>query len=271
MQTAYAYWPVLMFASFIAAILFAASTDRAAQIARIASAVSRLRIERFKFRLSASRVVMTLLLTCLLSYMWTYQRIQDAIAEQLIVHKLDKVEVRSLIIPYSAFVQSAYIADAGFTMSKKRTRAAVAVRGFGWGALEVQLNDAALAKINKVAGGTMVFAYLTDDDVNKLRPAIKTYMDKLTRAEQITKYEIETFDNRGPYLFVALTESRSDEARSDESVAQSAKAIADGLYANLINTEKLKVNRVVVKIVARDAYLADKTIQVIARGTAGSY
>ena len=266
MQTAYAYWPVLMFASFIAAILFAASTDRAAQIARIESAVSRLRIERFKFRLSALRVTVTLLLACLLSYMWTYQRLQDAIAEQLIVHKLDKVEVRSLIIPYSAFVQSAYIADAGFTMSKKRTRAAVAVRGFGWGALEVQLNEAALAKINKVAGGTMVFAYLTDDDVNKLRPAIKTYMDKLTRAEQITKYEIETFDNRGPYLFVALTESRSDD-----DVAQSAKAIADGLYANLINTEKLKVNRVVVKIVARDAYLADKTIQVIARGTAGSY
>ena len=266
MQTAYAYWPVLMFASFIAAILFAASTDRAAQIARIESAVSRLRIARFKFRLSASRVAGATVLACLLSYMWTYQRIQDAIAEQLIVHKLDKVEVRSLIIPYSAFVQSAYVADTGFTMSKKRTRAAVAVRGFGWGALDVQLNEAALAKINKVAGGTMVFAYLTDDDVNKLRPAIKTYMDKLTRAEQITKYEIETFDNRGPYLFVALTESRGDEG-----VAQSAKAIADGLYANLINTEKLKVNRVVVKIVARDAYLADKTIQVIARGTAGSY
>ena len=58
----------------------------------------------------------------------------------------------------------------------------------------------------------MCFSYLTD--VKVLKPAINRYMKQLKRNKQIDEFEIETFDNRGPYILVVLNEkNRSKDVK----------------------------------------------------------
>ncbi len=277
MQRLIAYLPVFLLALTIMALLFATAADRKRQLAGFIGGCARMFRGGFGFGLgsgsggagvkrwfSLQRVVSWCVVLFLLSYLWTYQRVQDAIAAQLLESGVEEVAVGSLIIPYSAFFRSAYTADAGFSRSKKRIRAEVAIHGHPWSGFAAQMDEAGLAAMNKITGKKFVFSYLTD--VKILRPAINRYMDQLVRGKQIDKYEIETFDNRGPYLIVAL--NQKSRGKDMKTVATS---LAKGLHINLTQTNQLKVNQVVVKVVEPEPYLSGNTITVIGRGTAGSY
>lgn len=272
------YLPVILFAALILAALFACAGDRAAQLTHIAGLPARMRrrmqrgggtaagdgiaaIRNF----SPARIVFYICALFILLYVWTYQRAQDAVAAGLANNGVEEVAVGSLIIPWSAFFRGEYIADAGFAQSKKRTRVDVTIRGRGWQAMHADIDEAGLAKIASVTGQKFVFSYLTD--VKILRPVIEEYMMQLVRGGQIAKYEIETFDNRGPYLLVALP---ADAAAGNDTVAV-ADELAAGLYTNLTKTNQLKVNQVVMKVVEAAPYIADGSVSIIARGTAGNY
>lgn len=216
---------------------------------------------------SLKRVVFWLVILYLLSYVWTYQRVQDAIATALVEHGIEEVEIGSLIIPYTAFFQTAYVADTGVTRSRKRARAEVFIRGHGWAGgdgIVAEIDAQALTKINKVTGKKFVFSYLTD--IKTLRPVIDQYMSQLIRDQQIDKYEIETFDNRGPYIIVALHANNRD--KDANTIAAS---LAKGLYINLNETNQLKANQVVVKVVDPEPYITNNTVTILGRGTAGNY
>ncbi|MGI9311096.1 MAG: hypothetical protein ACR2P7_06145, partial [bacterium] len=153
--------------------------------------------------------------------------------------------------------------DAGFSKSKKRARAAVAIRGNALTGFDATIDETGMAKVNKIIGRKFVFSYLTD--VNILRPAIHRHMDKLVRAKRVAKYQIETFDNRGPYILVALgSANQSDDAAAATSLAQE-------LHIHLTKTDQLKVNQVVIKVLDPQPFLERGAIQVIARGKAGNY
>ncbi|MDA8011669.1 MAG: hypothetical protein MPJ83_04970 [Gammaproteobacteria bacterium] len=263
-----AYLPVLAFAAAAAALLFATAADRAAQWGNFKNALRMLRrrargmhIGHLR-RIRPRRAVFWLLVLYLLSYIAVYQRVQDALAGELARNGIEEVAVGSLIIPHSAFFRRAYTADAGFSKSKTRARAEVAVRGSVWSGFDIAIDESGLAKIGKLAGKKFVFSYLTD--VKILRPAIHAHMRQLQSAGQIEKYEIETFDNRGPYLIVALAADGADAQAA-------ASQIAGGLHTKLTRTDQLKVNQVVVKVVEPAAYLSGGGINILARGTAGNY
>lgn len=264
-----AYLPVFLLLLAAAGLLFATAADRKRQWAGVTSGFLRMFRAHAGWRgvrrwLPLRRVVFWLVVLYLLSYLWTYQRVQDAIAAQLAESGVEEVKVGSLIIPYSAFFQSTYVADAGFSKSKNRTRTGVAVQGHPWSGFDARIDETGLAGINKIAGKKFVFSYLTD--VKILRPVINRHMEQLVRGKQIDKYEIETFDNRGPYVIVAL--NRKNRGKNVKAVATT---LAKGLHTNLTKTNQLKVNQVVVKVVDPEPYITGNTITVIGRGTAGSY
>ncbi len=285
-----AYLPIFLLVVATVAILLATAADRRTQLTRIADVVARrlgggrngLRLSglslsglslsglslnslrAIKRRLGIKRIAFWLVVLYLLSYIWTYQRAQDAIAVELATHDIAEVEIGSLVIPYLAFFKSTYRADAGFTKSKKRARADLAISGHPWRGIEARIDETGLANINKITGQKFVFSYLTD--VKILRPAIDRHMQQLVRGNQIAGYEIETFDNRGPYLIVALHPNN----RSKEVNAVAA-TLAQGLHTSLTKTNQLKVNQVVIKIVDPEPYITAQTITVIGRGTAGNY
>ncbi len=264
------YLPIFVLALTAIILLFATAADVKQQFAGIADSFNRLRrslqvnSKRNKKRFSLQRILLWLIFLFLLLYLLAYQRVQDAIAVQLVERDIKEVVVGSLIIPYSAFFQSAYLADVGFSRSKKRIRTAVSIKGNMWSGFDVHIDEIGMANINKITGKKFVFSYLTD--VNILRPAINRHMDQLVRGKQIDQYEIETFDNRGPYIIVALSEK--NRGKDSKTVAT---ALAKGLHTNLTTANQLKVNQVIIKVVDYDAYIADKTIKVIGRGKAGNY
>ncbi len=269
MDLLFAYLPIagLVLISFVILLI----TDRVSRWGAIRSSVFRLfhrnnaaQPARTKRWFSVQRVVLYSIVLFLISYVWTYQRIQDVIATQLAVHNITGIQVRSLIIPYSAFFQSEYIANTGFSKSRKRTRIDVAIRGHVWSSLTAEIDEQGAAQINRIAGKRFVFAYLSD--VKVLRPAIERHMKELIRNKQIDKFKIETFDNRGPYILVAL-----NIKNREKDVNAIASSLAHGLHLNLTKTNQLKVNQVVMKIVDPEPYITNNTIKVIGRGTAGIY
>ena len=266
MEPALAYLPVIIFIAAAAMMLLTTADDRRAQLRRIKTAFAQNNIARLNvnFRIRPRRAILYLILLLLASYIWTYQRAQDAIAAKLLDYNVDEVAVGSLIIPYSAFFRVNYVADAGFSRSKKRTRAAVAMRGHALTGFAVELDEESIARINKITTKKFVFAYLTDVEV--LRPAIHNYMNQLVRARRIALYEIETFDNRGPYILIALGDNHRGEDAS-----QIAAGVAEDTLAQLTQADNLTVNQVVVKVIAREPYVNDKSIKVIGRGKAGKY
>lgn len=267
MERLSAYLPVFVLVLSAMALLFATAADRKQQGANLIGGFTRILRSGaggMKRWFSLQRIVLWFIVLFLLSYLWTYQRAQDTIAARLADSGIEEVKVGSLIIPWSAFFQSRYTANAGFSRSKKRTRADVSMEGYFWTDLDARIDETGLAKINKITGKKFVFSYLTD--VKILRPAINRYMDQLVRGRQIDQYEIETFDNRGPYIIVAL-----NEKSLGKDTSKVATSLAEGLHTNLTKTNQLKVNQVVVKVVDPEPYLAEKTITVIGRGKAGSY
>ena len=93
--------------------------------------------------------------------------------------EIEGVRVGSLVMPYSAFFRSEYMADTGFSKSRKRTRADVSVSGRLWSGFDVRISEIELAKVSKIVGKAFVFSYLTD--VKILRPAIDKHMKKMVR------------------------------------------------------------------------------------------
>ena len=251
-------------------VLLVTAPDRRAQLRQLHVTAGNLANLRHRPREALSglftikRAVYAVIAFCLVSYIWTYQSIKHEIRGLLQEKEIEGVAVGSLVMPYSAFFQSEYMADAGFSKSRKRTRADISVSGRLWSGFELHISEIELAKVNKIVGKAFVFSYLTD--VKILRPAIDKHMKKMVRTKQIDAFEIETFDNRGPYVLVVLSEKNRGKG-----VNAVAKQIAESLHTNLTKTNNLKVNQVVIKVVDPEQYTKNKRVKVVGRGKAGQY
>ena len=262
--------PLIAFVLGVLLVLLVTAPDRRAQLLQVAATAGNIVNMRRRPRealrglVTVKRVVYAVVLFCLVSYVWTYQSIKGEIRTLLVENQIEGVDVGSLIMPYSAFFRSAYTADTGFSKSKKRTRADISVEGRLWSGFEVHISEIELAKVNKIVGKAFVFSYLTD--VKILEPAIKKHMGKLVRNKQIDAFKIETFDNRGPYVLVVLSEKNRNK---DINVV--ATELAESLHTNLTKTNDLKVNQVVMKVIDPDLYASSKRVKVLGRGKAGQY
>lgn len=262
--------PLVVFVPAVLLVLLATAPDRRAQLGRLQAAAGNVANRRHRPRealrglFTVKRVAYLVVLFCLVTYIWTYQSIKAEIRTLLLQKEIEGVEVGSLVMPYSAFFRSEYTADAGFSKSRKRTRADISVSGRPWSGLDLHISEIELAKVNKIVGKAFVFAYLTD--VKILRPAIDKHMKKMVRNKQIDEFKIETFDNRGPYVLVVLSEK--NRGRDVKAVATQ---IAESLHTNLTKSRNLKVNQVVIKVVDPEQYTRNKRVKVVGRGTAGQY
>ena len=88
--------------------------------------------EEFRGLFTIKRVIIALVVFYLIGYIWVYQVLQDKVTALLVAEEIDGVTVGSLVMPYTAFFRSEYIADTGFSRSRKRTRADVSVTGHLW-------------------------------------------------------------------------------------------------------------------------------------------
>ena len=262
--------PLVVFVLAVLGVLLLTAPDRRAQLLKLRATAGNIANRRHRPRealldlVTVKRVVYLIVLFCLVTYIWTYQSIKQEVRILLLQKEIEGVAVGSLVMPYSAFFRSEYTADTGFSKSRKRTRADISVNGRLWSGFDVHISEIELAKVNKIVGKAFVFAYLTD--VKILKPAINKHMKKMVRTRQIDTFEIETFDNRGPYVLVVLSEKNRGK-----DVKAVATQIAESLHVNLTKTNKLKVNQVVVKVVDPEPYTRNKRVKVIGRGTAGQY
>ena len=265
--------PFLPLVAFVLAVLFVlllTAPDRRAQLLTLYAAAGNVvhrrqrPLEAILGVITVKRAVYAIVLFCLISYIWTYQALKRDIRMLLAEKQIEEVEVGSLVMPYTAFFRSAYVADTGFSKSKKRTRADISVEGHSWSGFELHISEIELAKVNKIVGKTFVFSYLTD--VKILEPAIKKHMGKLVRNKQIDAFEIETFDNRGPYVLVVLSEKNRGK-----DITVVATELAESLHTNLTKTNDLKVNQVVMKVIDPNLYAGSKRVKVLGRGKAGQY
>ena len=262
--------PLIAFVLVVLVVLLFTAPDRRAQLLELHSAAGNIAHMRHRPReaflglFTVKRAVYAIVLFCLVSYIWTYQSIKSEIRVLLAEKEIEGVAVGSLVMPYSAFFRSEYMADAGFSKSRKRTRADISVRGRLWSGFDLHISEIELAKVNKVVGKAFVFSYLTD--VKILEPAINRYMKRLVRNKQIDAFQIETFDNRGPYVLIVL-----NEKNRSKDVKAVATEIAESLHTNLTKTNELKVNQVVIKVVDPEPYTKNKRVKVLGRGNAGQY
>ena len=262
--------PLVVFVLAVLGVLLLTAPDRRAQLLKLRATTGNIANRRHRPRealldlVTVKRVVYLIVLFCLVTYIWTYQSIKQEVRILLLQKEIEGVAVGSLVMPYSAFFRSEYTADTGFSKSRKRTRADISVNGRLWSGFDVHISEIELAKVNKIVGKAFVFAYLTD--VKILKPAINKHMKKMVRTRQIDTFEIETFDNRGPYVLVVLSEKNRSK-----DVKAVATQIAESLHVNLTKTNNLKVNQVVVKVVDPEPYTRNKRVKVLGRGTAGQY
>ena len=262
--------PLVVFVLGIALVLFVTAPDRRMQLLRLRATAGNVMHMRHRPRdalaglFTVKRAAYALIAFCLVSYIWTYQSIKSEVRVLLAEKEIEGVAVGSLVMPYTAFFRSEYVADTGFSKRKKRTRADISVSGRLWSGFDLHVSEIELAKVNKIVGKAFVFSYLTD--VKILRPAIDRHMKRLVRNKQIDAFEIETFDNRGPYVLVVLNEK--NRGKDTKAVATE---IAESLHVNLTKTNELKVNQVVIKVVDPEQYTKSKRVKVVGRGTAGQY
>ena len=262
--------PLVAFVLAVLVVLFFTAPDRRAQLLQVYATAGNIAHMRHRPReaflglFTVKRVVYAIIAFCFVSYIWTYQSLKSEIRVLLLEKEVEGVAVGSLVMPYSAFFRSEYVADTGFSKSKKRARADISVSGRLWSGFDLHISEIGLAKVNKVVGKAFVFSYLTD--VKILKPAINRRMKQLVRNKLIDAFEIETFDNRGPYVLVVLSEKNRSK-----DVKAVATQIAESLYTNLTKANDLKVNQVVIKVVDPEQYTRNKRVKVVGRGTAGQY
>ena len=262
--------PLIAFVLAVLVVLLSTAPDRRAQLFKLHATAGNFANMRHRPReaflglFTVKRAVYAIVLFCLVSYIWTYQSLKSEIRVLLAEKEIEGVAVGSLVMPYSAFFRSEYMADTGFSKSRKRTRADISVSGRLWSGFDLHISEIELAKVNKIVGKAFVFSYLTD--VKLLEPAINRYMKRLVRNKQIDAFQIETFDNRGPYVLVVL-----NEKNRSKDVKAVATQIAESLHTNLTKTNELKVNQVVIKVVDPEQYTRNKRVKVVGRGKAGQY
>lgn len=270
MQHFVIYLPLIILLLSIFALIFVTASDRSIQILQLRD--FSLMVTRFAKKsprvhlrlLTIKRVIVAIVLIHLVTFFILYQVLQDRIASLLIEKNIEKVKVESLIIPYFAFFQSDYTANTGFKKSKKRTRVDIQVNGHLWSGLRLGITEIATAKINSIIGKQFVFSYMTD--TKKLTPEIHKHLKREVASKVIVTYELEKFDNRGPYIVVILSEKNRSKDRQ-----QVATEIAKRLLVELTVAKGLKVNYVVVKVADPEIYKKNNRIKVIAKGTAGTY
>lgn len=265
-----AYWPLIVLFLSVLVLMFVTASNRAEQILQLNDfrqaviRVSKKAPREHLQLLSIKRIILVVLLLHLGAFFALYQVLQVRIETLLIEKEIEKAQVGSLIIPYTAFFRSEYVSRTGFKYSKRRTRADVQVKGSLWSGFEVSMTEIDLAKVSKVVGKKFVFSFMTD--TKKLTPEIHRHMKREMASKEIDAYELEKYDNRGPYIVVVLSEKNRAKDH-----AQVATTIAKRLHTELTIAKKLQVNYVVVKVVDPALYLDKKRIKVIARGTAGVY
>ena len=260
------YLPVIGFFAGLMLLTFVTSPDRAEQVQSLRGGVAKLtyfRLSDLRHYFTLGRIIRWGLVIYLLSFAWVYLALKNEIRRDMAGYEME-LDVGTIKIPALAFFKSEFIANAGFSRRRRRERVDVEVSGNVFTGFAVNFEETDLATLSKLTGKAFTFNYLSD--VKVLRPAINAYMKRTISAKQITLFEIETFDNRGPYLLVVLDESK----RSGDAGALATK-LAEGLYNNLTGEKALKVNQVVIKVIDPADWAADKTITVIARGKAGSY
>ena len=270
MQHFVTYLPLIILLLSVFALMFVTASDRSRQILQlrdfglmVTQVAKKPPLGHLRL-LTIKRVVVAIVLIHLVTFFILYQVLQDRIASLLIEKEIEKVQVESLIIPYFAFFQSDYTANTGFKKSKRRTRVDIQVNGHLWSGLRLGITEVETAKISQITGKSFVFSFMTD--TKKLTPAIHKHMKREVASKVIDSYELEKFDNRGPYMVVVLSEK--NRSKDNQLVAT---GIAKRLLAELTVAMGLKVNYVVVKIADPEIYVNDKRIKVIARGTAGTY
>ena len=262
--------PLVVFVLVVLVVLLFTAPDRRAQLLQLYATAGNIVHMRHRPReallglFTLKRGVYAIVLFCLISYIWTYQSIKSELRALLVEKEIEDVVVGSLVMPYSAFFRSEYMADAGFSKSKKRTRADVSVNGRVWSGFDLHISEIELANVNKIVGKAFVFSYLTD--VKILEPAINRHMKQLVRNKLLDAFQIETFDNRGPYVLVVL-----NEKNRGKDVKAVATEIAESLHTNLTKTSRLKVNQVVIKVVDPESFTGNKRVNVLGRGKAGQY
>jgi hypothetical protein len=260
------YLPILGFFAALMLLTFATSPDRLQQVQSLRAGMARLTYFRRSDVLryfTLGRILRWGLVIFLLSFVWTYLALKSDVRKDMVGYELE-LDVGTIKIPVLAFFKSEFVANAGFSRRRRRERVDVEVTGNVFTGFEVNFEETDLATLSKLTGKAFTFNYLSD--IKVLRPAINAYMKRTIASKQIEFFEIEIFDNRGPYLLVILDEGK----RGGDAEAMATK-LAEGLYTNLTVAKALKVNQVVIKVIDPADWAADKTITVIARGKAGSY
>ncbi len=260
------YLPVVGFLCALMVLTFVTSSDRAQQVQSLRAGLTRLTYFRRSDLLryfTIGRIIRWGLVIFILSFVWAYMALKNEIRRDMAKYEME-LDVGTVKIPPLAFFKSKFDANAGFNRRRRRERVDVEVSGNVFSGYTVNFEENDLATLSKLTGKAFTFNYLSD--IKVLRPAINAYMKRTIAAKQIEFFEIEIFDNRGPYLLVIL-----DESKRGEDAEKLATKLAEGLYNNLTGEKKLKVNQVVIKVIDPVAYAADKSIDVIARGKAGSY
>jgi len=266
MSVFYIYLPVAGFFAALMLLIFVTSRDQLQQVQSLRAGMARLTYFRksdVRRYFTFGRILRWGLVIFMLSFVWAYLALKSEIRKDMVGYELE-LDVGTVKIPVLAFFRSEFVANAGFSRRRRRERVDVEVSGNVFGGYKVNFEETDIATLSKLTGKAFTFNYLSD--IKVLRPAINAYMKRTIASKQIEFFEIEIFDNRGPYLLVILDESK----RGGDAVEQATK-LAEGLYTNLTVAQALKVNQVVIKVIDPVAWAADKTINVIARGKAGSY
>jgi hypothetical protein len=260
------YLPILGFFAALMLLTFATSPDRAEQVQALRAGMARLTYFRWSDIVryfTLGRIIRWALIVFLLSFVWAYMALKSEMKREIAKYELE-LDVGTIKIPMLAFFKPHFVANAGFSRRRRRERVDVEVSGNVFSGYKINFEETDLATLSKLTGKAFTFNYLSD--IKVLRPAINAYMKRTIAAKQVEFYDIELFDNRGPYLLVIL-----DESKRGGDVQALATKIAEGLYNDLTGARGLKVNQVVIKVIDPVAYAADKSIDVIARGKAGSY
>jgi len=222
------YAPIVLFFLAILLVTFATSPDRLVQVHNQRAFFVRITYFRSKdigTYLTVPTILRWLVTIYLLTFLTLYLVRQRDVRNMLAERELE-LDVGTLKIPALAILKSEFVADTGFSRRKRRQRVALGVAGNVFSGFEVRIEETDLAKLAKLTGKAFEFNFLSD--VKLLRPAIEAYMQTTTRNKVTSYFEIETFDNRGPYLLVVL-----DKGRRSGDLLEVANKIAAGLYPTL--------------------------------------
>ena len=115
-----AYWPLIVLFLSVLVVMFVTASNRGEQILQLKDfrqAVIRISTKTPREHLqllSIKRIILAALLLHLGTFFALYQVLQVQMENLLIEKEIEKAQVGSLIIPYTAFFRSEYISRTGF-------------------------------------------------------------------------------------------------------------------------------------------------------------